>query len=340
LLATEIKALEIESTAEDFWQDQENAKEVLSKLELKKKELETFKSLTREVSDTLELAKITSPEEDEKSANEIKAKLPELAKAVEKLELQTLLTQKYDHSDTLLAIHAGTGGLDAQDWANMLLRMYLRFAENKDYKAKIIDISEGEEGGLKRATVEIKGPLAFGYLKSEAGVHRLVRLSPFNSGNTRETSFALVDILPVLSHSKEIKIDPNDLRIDTYRAQGAGGQHVNKTDSAVRIVHEPTGITVQCQSERSQLQNKEQALKVLRSRLALLQEEKKQEEKDSLRGEYGSIAWGNQIRSYVLHPYKMVKDHRTKAKTSQAESVLEGDLDLFVEAYLRSNVKT
>lgn len=307
-------------------------------LELKRKRLDTFQNLTKELEDTLEIAKITSPEEDEQAANEIKAKLPILNEAVNKFELNILLSQKYDHADVILSIHAGTGGLDAQDWANMLLRMYLRFAEQKGFKAKIIDFSAGEENGLKSASLEIAGPLAFGYLKSESGVHRLVRLSPFNSGNTRETSFALIDVIPIIHYQKFV-IDPKDLRIDTYRAQGAGGQHVNKTDSAVRIVHLPTKVTVQCQSERSQLQNKEQAMKILKSRLALLEDEKEQAEKARLRGEYNEIAWGSQIRSYVLHPYQMVKDHRTKAETSQTEQVLAGDLDLFIEAYLKSQPK-
>lgn len=322
-----------ETGEKGFWDDPQKAAEISKELELLKNETETFENIEKKTQELLELAELFEEGSEEEKQLEIQTE--NLTKEFESLEFQSLLGGKYDKNDAILAIHSGAGGVDAQDWAEMLMRMYLRWAEKNNYKAKIVEESRGGEAGIKSVTVEISGGYAYGYLQSEAGVHRLVRLSPFNADNLRQTSFALVEVLPIIEEISEVKINPDDLVIDTYRSSGAGGQHVNTTDSAVRITHVPTNTVVTCQSERSQMQNKEQAMKVLRARLHKLFLEKQQEEKMKLRGEHKSAEWGNQIRSYVLHPYKMVKDHRTKHETSDAEKVLEGDLEGFIEAYLR-----
>lgn len=297
---------------------------MLSGLETELDELEEFLGVFSETDE--------SSEEEEK---EILDKLEAIKQKLDALEFKTLFSGEYDRSDAILTITSGAGGVDAQDWSEMLLRMYLRFAEKNNFKAKLIDESRGAEAGIKSATLEISGAYAYGYLKGEAGVHRLVRLSPFNSDNLRQTSFAAVEVLPVIEEISEVKIDPSDLRVDVYRSSGAGGQSVNTTDSAVRITHIPTSIVASCQNERSQLQNKEQAMKILTAKLHKAHLEEQEEEKKKLRGENKANEWGSQIRSYVLHPYKMVKDHRTKHETAQAEDVLDGNLTEFMESYLK-----
>lgn len=308
----------------------------MQEIEELRKEIVDLSRLETEVDEMIEMIEIISADTSE--AEEMKIKIDAFEKEVEKLEFKILLSGEYDRNNVIMAIHSGAGGVDAQDWAEMLLRMYLRWAEKNNFKTKIIDEARGQEAGIKSVTIEISGPYAFGYLQSEAGVHRLVRLSPFNANNLRQTSFALVEVLPIIEEIAEVKIDPQDLRVDVYRSSGAGGQSVNTTDSAVRITHMPTGTVATCQNERSQLQNKEQAMKILRAKLHQKYLEEQEKEKQRLRGEYTSAEWGSQIRSYVVHPYKMVKDHRTKHETVNAEWVLDGNLTEFMEAYLK-NIK-
>jgi peptide chain release factor 2 len=277
--------------------------------------------------------------QDESIRSDISTELSEIETDLEQKEVDVLLSGKYDQNNALLAIHAGAGGVDAQDWAEMLERMYLRWAELKGFKSEILDVSLGEEAGIKSVTIAIEGDYAYGYLRPEKGVHRLVRLSQFDAAHRRHTSFALVEVLPEVENNSDIEINTDDLRIDVYRSSGAGGQNVQKNATAVRITHIPTGIVVTCQNERSQTQNRENAMRVLRSRLLEIKEEQQTATLAELRGEYTKAEWGSQIRSYVLHPYQMVKDHRTNYEVGNAQAVLNGDIDGFIEAYLRSNVK-
>jgi peptide chain release factor 2 len=300
-----------------------------------KEEVDLWAGLAQRVGDSLILLEMAEAEGDEAVMNEMAQEAQELEAELERREFQLLLSGEHDKKDAILAIHAGAGGTESQDWAQMLLRMYLRWAEGRGYEIRVLDTTPGEEAGLKSVTAEIDGPYAYGYLKAERGVHRLVRLSPFDAAHRRHTSFAKVEVLPAIDEAVHVEVDPNDLRIEYFRSSGPGGQHMQKTSSAVRIVHEPTGIVATCQNERSQAQNRETAMKVLRARLYELEQEKREEEQARLKGEHVAMGWGNQIRSYVLHPYHMVKDHRTGYETARAEGVLDGDLEGFMEAYLK-----
>ncbi len=280
-----------------------------------------------------------SPElEGESLQVEIQTELTAIQEELDQREFQALFSGRYDREDAILAIHAGAGGTDSQDWTQMLMRMYLRWAERHAFRAEVLDTSEGEEAGIKSVTIAVDGDYAYGYLKSERGVHRLVRLSPYDSANRRHTSFSLVEVYPQVETADEIRIDPNDLRIDTYRSAGAGGQNVQKNETAIRITHLPTGIVVTCQNERSQTQNKDNAMRVLRARLLDFRQQQQEEELAKIKGEHVQAEWGSQIRSYVLHPYQMVKDHRTDFETGDTGGVLDGDLDGFIEAYLREQI--
>jgi peptide chain release factor 2 len=310
----------------------------MRQLTITKEIVGTWRELEQKVTDLNEMVDLVIEEEDMSLHEEIRREIEEAASRLDRLEVQLLLNDEYDARDAILAIHAGAGGTESQDWAEMLLRMFLRWAERQEYQANILDMSASEEAGIKSATVEIKGGHAYGYLKSEHGVHRLVRLSPFDADHARHTSFVLVEVLPGIKEAAEIQINPEDLKVDTFRSSGPGGQHMQKTSSAVRITHIPTDITVSCQSQRSQFQNKDSAMKVLYARLLELERARKEDERAKLKGQYVSAEWGNQIRSYILHPYKMVKDHRTGYETSNTTAVLDGEIDEFITAYLRSKV--
>lgn len=317
-----------------FWDDKENARRKSRRLDQIKKRLKVISELEEKFDDAevyMELAE----EEDENLKEELTVTFSELEKALEKLELKLRLNEPYDDHNAILAIHPGAGGTESQDWAEMLLRMYSRWAEGSGYQIDTLDFSAGDEAGVKSVTLMISGDYAYGYLKGERGVHRLVRISPFDSSGRRHTSFASVDVMPELDDDIEVDIDEKDLKIDTYRASGAGGQHVNKTDSAVRITHQPTGVVVQCQNQRSQHKNKEMAMKILKSKLIELKEEAQAEKIDELSGEHKEIAWGSQIRSYVFHPYNMIKDHRTNFEEGNVDKVMDGYLDEFIEEYLK-----
>ncbi|MFA5055134.1 MAG: peptide chain release factor 2 [Dehalococcoidia bacterium] len=334
----EIQQIEMEASDPVFWQDQGRAQSVMRRLGDLKGQVEGWKGLERKINDLLGLAELSAEEEESSLQDDIASETDKAYAQFEEMEVELMLGGEYEKGNAFLAVHAGAGGTEAQDWAEMLLRMYLRWAERRGYKSAIVDSSPGEEAGIKSALIEVDGLYAYGYLKAERGVHRLVRLSPFDSSHSRHTSFALVEVMPEVDRDVEIQINPDDLRIDLFRASGHGGQSVQKTSSAVRITHMPTGIVAACQNERSQYQNKEIAMKVLKSRLLELELEKRAEEQARLKGEHVAAGWGNQIRSYVLHPYKMVKDHRTDYETSNPNAVLDGDLDDFIYAYLKHTI--
>lgn len=321
-----------------FWQDQNEAKKISQEVNDLEGLVSNWEEVNRGIQDLLDVAEMDKADQSVNLRVEAEAQLVALKKKFNQLEFELLLSGKYDHCSAILAIHAGAGGTDAQDWAEMLLRMYLRFVEKRGWRSQILSISSGSEAGVKSVVFEVEGRNSYGYLKSENGVHRLVRISPFDAEKMRHTSFALVEVLPMLEDELEVGVKPEDLRVDTFHAGGHGGQSVNTTDSAVRITHLPTGIVVSCQNERSQQQNKEKALKIFRAKLQQYYETEVEEERQKLRGEYTEAAWGNQARSYVIHPYKMVKDHRTQYETANVEAVLDGDLTEFIEAYLRANV--
>lgn len=329
-LSSQAKILQAATQAANFWQDQAKAQAVSKQLAKLQARIEPWQLLKGRLAETLELAALG----DNSLDSDLKAQATTIATDLDSLKRQLAFSGPYDDSDVILSIHAGAGGTDAQDWAQMLLRMYIRWAEANKYKLTTLDQSNGEEAGIKSVTLELSGPFAYGKLKGEHGVHRLVRLSPFNADNLRQTSFAKVEIMPKIDSPEQLELDEKDLKVDVYRAGGHGGQSVNTTDSAVRITHLPTGLTVAIQNERSQLQNKETALTILRSRLAQLKYEQHAEKLAELKGPNQSAEWGNQIRSYVLHPYKQVKDLRTRHETSDAEAVLDGKLNPFIEAYL------
>ena len=333
-----IEELEKQTSQADFWTKAENPDKIFKELTALKESYYPWQKLIRAIDDINEIIDLYDAEEtleDEESIiSELNSQILELEKTYNPLRLKTLLNDKYDKNDCYLTVHSGSGGTEASDWANMLLRLYLRWCEQKGFKTKIIDILE-DQGGIKSATIEVKGDYAFGYLKSEAGVHRLVRISPFDSQKRRHTSFGSVYTTPVIEDDIEIELKSEDYRLDTYRAGGAGGQHVNKTDSAVRITHYESGIVVQCQNERSQLMNKEVAFKMLRSKLYEYYEEKRKKEHEENAIKKKEISWGSQIRSYVFQPYTMVKDHRTNAQSTNVNAVMDGDIDVFIEAYLQ-----
>jgi peptide chain release factor 2 len=318
----------------DFWADPERARLTGRELSTLRDQVETYLGLERQVADLAELTQMAVDDPSSLSGEELTTEAQGAHDRIQRLELLMLLSGEHDADNAILAVHAGAGGTDSQDWAEMLLRMYLRWAERRGFTTEVADLSPGEGAGIKSATVITAGPFAYGYLKGERGVHRLVRLSPFDAAHRRHTSFALVDVIPEVE-DVEVALREDELRVETYRAGGAGGQNVNKVETAVRITHLPTGLVVQCQNERSQHANKLTAMRLLRAKLAELQEEQQAQRLAELRGEFKEAAWGNQIRSYVLHPYTLVKDHRTAAETGNAAAVLDGDLDPFIDAYLR-----
>ncbi len=328
---------EINKTSEEegFWDDHEKAQKLLKEKKSIETKIDEYKTLEKDFEDVGILIDLAQEEEDQSMVPEIQKAYEDYKEKYEQLRIKTLLDGEYDGSNAIISIHAGSGGTDAQDWAEMLLRMYIRWSESKKYKVKTLDYQDADEGGIKSATLLIEGENAYGYLKNEKGVHRIVRISPFDSSGRRHTSFASLDVIPEMDENITIDINPEDLRIDTFRSSGAGGQHVNKTDSAIRITHIPTNIVVSCQNERSQHQNKETAMKVLAAKLMELAKQEHKANLDELKGDYSQITWGSQIRSYVFHPYTLVKDHRTNAEVGNVYAVMDGEIDYFINEKLK-----
>ena len=330
-----IEELEADMEAPGFWDDTEKSQKAMKELKALKDSFEKYDALVRGLEDTKTLIEMAEEENDASLLPEIDSEITTFEEHLEELRIETLLSGEYDRSNAILTLHAGAGGTESCDWCQMLMRMYTRWAERKGYTTEVIDYLEGEEAGVKSVTIEISGPDAYGHLKSEHGVHRLVRISPFNAAGKRQTSFVSCDVMPDIDENIDIEINPDDLRIDTYRSSGAGGQHINKTSSAIRITHLPTGIVVQCQNERSQHMNKDKAMQMLKAKLFLLKQQEAEAKLSGIRGEVTDIGWGNQIRSYVMQPYTMVKDHRTSEETGNVDAVLDGEIDPFINAYLK-----
>ena len=330
-----IADLERKMSAPDFWDDPSAAQKIAQEVTVLQSAVKDGQDLSDQFDELSILWQLGMDENDESVYDDVLSAVNTLTERIEQIELMQMLSGEYDANNAILTLHAGAGGTEAQDWAQMLLRMYVRWAEKNGYRLETMDFLAGDEAGVKSATLLISGHNAYGYLKAEKGVHRLVRISPFDSSGRRHTSFAAVDVMPEIDDTVEVSINTVDLKVDTFRAGGAGGQHINKTDSAVRMTHLPTGIVVQCQSERSQIQNREQCMRLMRAKLFELERKRQQEMKTELGGEYQAIEWGSQIRSYVFHPYNMVKDHRTQSETGNVQAVMDGDIEQFITAYLK-----
>ena len=330
-----MEELEAKMEEPDFWSDPEKAQDITRELKGMKDTVEAFAGLESTMDDAYTMIEMGYEENDASLIPEIEEMIREFRETFEQMRIKTLLSGEYDSNNAIVTLHAGAGGTESCDWAGMLYRMYAKWAESHGYKTEVLDYLDGEEAGIKSITFEVKGENAYGYLKSEKGVHRLVRISPFNAAGKRQTSFASCDVMPDIEEDLSVEIADEDIRIDTYRSSGAGGQHINKTDSAIRITHIPTGVVVQCQNERSQHKNKEKAMQMLKAKLYLIKEQENREKLSDIRGEVSDNGWGNQIRSYVLQPYTMVKDHRTGEESGNVQSVLDGNLDQFMNAYLR-----
>ncbi|AVQ48500.1 peptide chain release factor 2 [Clostridium botulinum] len=335
-LKNSISELQNKMQNPNFWNDIKEAQKITSEEKYLKDKLSKYNHLKNTIEDIIGLSQMLS-EEDDDMGKEILSEYKNIKEEIDRFKIETLLSGEYDRNNAIMTLHSGVGGTDAQDWTDMLFRMYTRWAEKEGFTVKIMDLLEAEDAGIKSVTLKVTGEFVYGYLKGEKGIHRLVRISPFNANGKRQTSFASIEVLPELTDDQEIEIKSEDLKIDTYRAGGAGGQHVNKTESAVRITHIPTGIIVQCQNERSQHTNKETAMKVLKSRLVELKERSHKEKIEDLTGELKDMGWGSQIRSYVFHPYNLVKDHRTGAETSNVDAVMNGDINIFITEYLKGN---
>lgn len=333
-----IQELEEEMSDPDFWNNRDTAQKVINEANQLKNRVNTIEEMTERVENAVVLHELVKEENDVELLKELNGEVNEIGQHINDFELQMLLSEPYDANNAILELHPGAGGTESQDWASMLLRMYQRWAESKNYSVETLNYLAGDEAGVKSVTLLIKGHNAYGYLKAEKGVHRLVRISPFDSSGRRHTSFVSCEISPEMTEDIDIEVRPDDLKIDTYRSSGAGGQHVNTTDSAVRITHLPTKITVTCQNERSQIKNRESAMKMLKAKLYQLEIEKKQQELAEIRGDQKEIGWGSQIRSYVFHPYSMVKDHRTSVEAGNVQAVMDGEIDVFIDAYLRSQM--